>query len=109
MNSSADERIPSACQSISARLHAQCFVENTGSRFSRKRRSKASACGGRVLAVTAILQLVFTLLGEGPNPQLVRFGASLALYSRDIIDFLTFSSAKVPYPFTAWPEPPTSS
>jgi hypothetical protein len=62
-----------------------------------------------VLAMTAILQLLFALLGDAPNPQLVRFGGGLAVYSREIIDFLTFSSAKIPYPFTAWPDPPPSS
>jgi len=36
----------SAClrASISARLHAQCLVANTGSSFSRKRRSKSALC-----------------------------------------------------------------
>ncbi|HXA92085.1 MAG TPA: DUF4389 domain-containing protein [Steroidobacteraceae bacterium] len=61
-----------------------------------------------VLGVTAVLQLLFALLGDRPNPELTRFGASLAIYAREIIDFLTFASAKIPYPFTAWPEPPPS-
>ena len=36
----------SAClrASISARLHTQCLVASTGSRFSRKRRSKSALC-----------------------------------------------------------------
>jgi hypothetical protein len=34
--------MPSAFQSISARLQAQCFATNAGSRFSRKRRSKSA-------------------------------------------------------------------
>jgi len=59
-----------------------------------------------VLAATAILQLLFALVGDRPSPELTRFGAGLALYTREIIDFMTFASAKIPYPFTAWPQPP---
>ena len=59
-----------------------------------------------VLAATAILQLLFALGGDRPSPELTRFGAGLGLYTREIIDFMTFASAKIPYPFTAWPQPP---
>lgn len=57
------------------------------------------------LAITAIAQLALTLLGGRPNPDLVRFGAGLASYSRQIIEFLTFASERIPYPFTEWPTP----
>jgi hypothetical protein len=56
-----------------------------------------------MLAVTAVLQLVLTLLSTRPNADLVRFGAGLAIYSRQIIDFLTFVSDKLPFPFGEWP------
>ena len=55
------------------------------------------------LAVTAILQLLLTLLSTRPNADLVRFGAGLAIYSRQIIEFLTFGSEKLPFPFSEWP------
>jgi hypothetical protein len=56
------------------------------------------------LAVAAVLQLVLTLLAGRPNADLVRFGAGLASYSRQVIEFLTFVSEKIPFPFTEWPD-----
>ncbi|HVW67632.1 MAG TPA: DUF4389 domain-containing protein [Steroidobacteraceae bacterium] len=56
-----------------------------------------------VLAATAIVQLVVRLLNGRPNSDLTRFGASLARYARQIIEFLTFVTELVPYPFAAWP------
>ncbi len=55
------------------------------------------------LVITAIAQLGLTVLAERPNPDVVRFGAGLAAYSRQIIEFLTFVSERVPYPFSEWP------
>ena len=57
------------------------------------------------LAITAIAQLGLTLLAERPNADVARFGAGLAAYSRQIIEFLTFVSERVPYPFSEWPAP----
>jgi hypothetical protein len=55
------------------------------------------------LAVTAIIQLAVRLLNGRPNADLTRFGASLARYARQVIEFLTFVTETVPYPFAAWP------
>lgn len=55
------------------------------------------------LAVTAIVQLLMRLLNGRPGPEVTRFGAALARYARQIIEFLTFVSEILPYPFTAWP------
>ena len=55
------------------------------------------------LAITVIVQLVLTLLAGRPNADLVRFGASLAAYSAQVIEFLTFVSNRVPFPFSEWP------
>ena len=57
------------------------------------------------LAVTAVLQLILTLLAGRPNGDLVRFGAGLGAYSRQIIEFLTFMSDRIPFPFSEWPNP----
>ncbi|MGH8259644.1 MAG: DUF4389 domain-containing protein [Steroidobacteraceae bacterium] len=57
------------------------------------------------LAITALVQLALTVLAGRPNPDLVRFGTSLAAYSRQIIEFLTFVSERIPFPFSAWPPP----
>jgi hypothetical protein len=56
-----------------------------------------------VLAVTTIVQIVVRLLNGRPNPDLVRFGASLARYARQVIEFLTFVTEVAPFPFAAWP------
>jgi hypothetical protein len=55
------------------------------------------------LAVTAIVQLVLRLLNGRPNMEITRFGGGLARYARQIIEFLTFVTETVPYPFTDWP------
>ena len=56
-----------------------------------------------ILAVTTVVQLIVRLLNGRPNVDLVRFGASLARYARQIIEFLTFVTEFAPYPFAAWP------
>jgi hypothetical protein len=58
---------------------------------------------GWTLAVTAIVQLVLRLLNGGPNAEVTRFGAALARYARQVIEFLTFVTETLPYPFTEWP------
>lgn len=56
-----------------------------------------------VLAATTLIQLIVRLLNGRPNSDLLRFGASLARYARQVIEFLTFVTELTPYPFTAWP------
>jgi Domain of unknown function (DUF4389) len=56
-----------------------------------------------ILAATTVVQLIVRLLNGRPNPDLTRFGASLARYTRQVIEFLTFVTELTPYPFTAWP------
>jgi len=56
-----------------------------------------------ILAATTLAQLLVRLLNGRPNPDLTRFGASLARYARQIIEFLTFVTEFAPYPFAAWP------
>ena len=56
-----------------------------------------------ILGATTIVQLIVRLLNGRPNPDLTRFGSSLARYSRQVIEFLTFVTELAPYPFTAWP------
>jgi hypothetical protein len=58
---------------------------------------------GWVLAVTAIVQLFMRLLNGRPGLEVTRFGAALARYAREIIEFLTFVTEVLPYPFSAWP------
>ncbi len=56
-----------------------------------------------ILGATTIVQLIVRLLNGRPNPDLVRFGAALARYARQVIEFLTFVTELTPYPFAAWP------
>ena len=56
-----------------------------------------------ILASTTVVQLIVRLLNGRPNPDLTRFGASLARYTRQVIEFLTFATELAPYPFTVWP------
>jgi hypothetical protein len=56
-----------------------------------------------ILAATTVVQLIVRLLNGRLNPDLTRFGASLARYARQVIEFLTFVTELAPYPFTAWP------
>jgi hypothetical protein len=58
-----------------------------------------------VLAVTAVAQLVLRLVAGHPNAELARVGLALGAYARQIIEFLTFATDVLPYPFTAWPGP----
>ena len=56
-----------------------------------------------VLAVI-ILQFFWVLLTTESNQQLREFGHSLALYTCQTIDFLTYNSEKKPFPFdNEWP------
>jgi hypothetical protein len=58
------------------------------------------------LAITAVLQLIVRLLGGKPSPDLARFGASLGRFAQQVIEYLTFRSDRLPYPFTEWPQQP---
>jgi hypothetical protein len=56
-----------------------------------------------VLAVTSVVQLVLRLVNGRPQPELMRFGTGLGRYAREVIEFLTFATESVPYPFSPWP------
>ena len=58
-----------------------------------------------VLAVV-ILQVLFLLLSGGRNERLAGFGASLAVYSYELVAYLTFASERQPFPFSDWPDGP---
>ena len=57
-----------------------------------------------VLAVTAIAQLILTLLAGTPNPELLRFSQGLSRYVSQVVEFLTFLTEKPPFPFAPWPD-----
>lgn len=56
-----------------------------------------------VLVVVAVLQLVLAAAAGGPNDRLVRLGAGVGRYLRQIAEFVTFGMGQVPFPFSDWP------
>ena len=56
-----------------------------------------------ILAVVTLLQLVLRLVNGHPQAEVVRFGAALGRYAREVIEFLTFVTEVLPYPFRPWP------
>lgn len=49
-----------------------------------------------------LMQLVFVLLSGEKNENIVKFGRSLSIYEYHILLFLTFSTEKLPFPFSPW-------
>lgn len=58
---------------------------------------------GTVLLIVAVIQFVVVLLNEAPNIRLVSFGRNLGSYFRQIVNFLTFATEEIPFPFSEWP------
>jgi hypothetical protein len=58
---------------------------------------------GTVLFVVTVIQFVIVLLNGTPNAHLVAFGRSMGIYFRQIVDFLTFATEEIPFPFNEWP------
>lgn len=58
---------------------------------------------GTVLCIVTLIQYVIVLSGGEPNPRLLSFGQHLGEYLRQIVDYLTFVTETVPFPFSDWP------
>ncbi len=57
-----------------------------------------------VTAAVVAVQFFHVLFAGNVNDQLKTFGHSLAIYSYEVVDYLTFNSEKKPYPLDApWP------
>ena len=52
----------------------------------------------------AIFQFIVSLLTGKVNDNLKHFGASLSLYSCQILQFLAYVDDHKPYPFAKWPK-----
>ncbi len=61
-----------------------------------------------VTGVLAIVQWVLAWFEDDPNPQLAKFCRRLALYQKQLLDYLTFISNDKPFPFRDWPDDPQS-
>lgn len=58
---------------------------------------------GTVLLVVSVIQFLVALFTGTPLPRLAGFGRSLGAYTRQVVNFLTFSTEEVPFPFSDWP------
>ena len=58
---------------------------------------------GTLVLVVAVLQFVMVLLTDAPNDRLVSFGRSLGRYFQQLVNFLTFATEQIPFPFSEWP------
>jgi hypothetical protein len=57
-----------------------------------------------VLGIVAVIQFVLVLLNDAPNARLISFGRSMGNYLRQIVNFLTFATEEIPFPFSEWPQ-----
>ncbi len=57
-----------------------------------------------VIGAVVVIQFFYVLLTGETKDELRAFGHSLAIYSYEVIDFLTFNTEDKPFPFEgAWP------
>jgi hypothetical protein len=58
-----------------------------------------------VTAAVVVVQFFHVLFAGETNAQLKRFGHSLAIYSYEVVDYLTFNTETRPFPLDAeWPD-----
>ncbi len=58
---------------------------------------------GTVVCFVTVIQFLIALLNGRPNVRLISFGRSTGRYLRQTVEFLTFASEEVPFPFNDWP------
>lgn len=58
---------------------------------------------GTVLVIVTFIQFVIVLLNDAPHARLLAFGSSLGSYVRQTVDYLTFVTQDMPFPFSEWP------
>ena len=66
----------------------------------------AFTVGQWLLNLIAIVQFLWLLFAREPNPFLVRFGTSLAVWLAEVARFLTCASEERPFPWRNWPNTP---
>lgn len=62
-----------------------------------------------VVGFVALVQFGALLITGVPNERLRRFGASLALYSCDLVEYLACVVERPPFPFSEWPHQDAAS
>jgi Domain of unknown function (DUF4389) len=58
---------------------------------------------GTVIFIVTVIQFVMRLLVDKPNARLVSFGRNMGRYLQHIVNFLTFATEEMPFPFNDWP------
>jgi hypothetical protein len=59
----------------------------------------------KVIIIFVVIFQFFTILITGSaNEHLLKFGNSLAIYVREMLDFQTFNTELHPFPFAPWPD-----
>ena len=58
-----------------------------------------------VIAAIVLFQFLATLFTGTPNDRLLSFSETLTRYVYQILQFVTYTSDYLPYPFGTWPEP----
>lgn len=58
---------------------------------------------GTVICFVTVIQFVLALMNDTANDRLVSFGRNLARYMQQIVNYLTFATEEIPFPFSDWP------
>ncbi len=64
----------------------------------------AYSIGETLLVIISVFQFLSALVTGKVNDSLQTFGANLSAYLYDILQFATFNSEDLPFPFSDWPE-----
>ena len=64
----------------------------------------AYSIGETLLVIISVFQFLSALVTGKVNESLQNFGANLSAYLYDILQFATFNSEDLPFPFSDWPE-----
>ena len=64
----------------------------------------AYSIGETLLIIISVFQFLCALITGRVNESLHAFGANLSAYMYDILQFATFNSEYLPFPFNDWPD-----
>lgn len=52
---------------------------------------------------TVVFQFILNLISKKSNEHLLNFGQTLSVYAFEIVNFITYNTEQMPFPFKAWP------
>ena len=56
------------------------------------------------IAAITIMQTLLNLFAGGPSSSLQQAGKNLAVYMKQVVEYLSYASEHKPFPFSDWPE-----